>query len=349
MCIANDLLDKIQDTEKAISDKEKESIGLEEKHQKSEAEFNFLLTQNQSAIANLQERKYRLGRAQYDDANVREKLIDFGLNSTDAALADSSLIVKESNNSLDHKTIDALLVLDKASRGKEISTANSSEEKLTDNSDVKEEIEESRDNVASQIGRDKMLEELRSMTSLGTTTDQTIKKKVFISHASKDILAVKHIVELLELIGFDKSNMFCSSIEPYGIPTGMDIYEYLQKQFRDFELHVILVLSNNYYNSIACLNEMGAAWVLSCSQTVMLLPGFSFSDIDGAINPRKIAIQFRPGMNDTDLYNMKSRIDGFIEEMAQLSSNKPNKPHIREEKRDGFINAMNTYTDNTVT
>lgn len=347
--MANDLLDKIQDTEKAISDKEKESIGLEEKHQKSEAEFNFLLTQNQSAIANLQERKYRLGRAQYDDANVQEKLIDFGLNSTDAALADSSLIVKESNNSLDHKTIDALLVLDKASRGKEISTANSSEEKLTDNSDVKEEIEESRDNVASQIGRDKMLEELRSMTSLGTTTDQTIKKKVFISHASKDILAVKHIVELLELIGFDKSNMFCSSIEPYGIPTGMDIYEYLQKQFRDFELHVILVLSNNYYNSVACLNEMGAAWVLSCSQTVMLLPGFSFSDIDGAINPRKIAIQFRPGMNDTDLYNMKSRIDGFIEEMAQLSSNKPNKPHIREEKRDGFINAMNTYTDNTVT
>ena len=347
--MANDLLDKIQDTEKAISDKEKESIGLEEKHQKSEAEFNFLLTQNQSAIANLQERKYRLGRAQYDDANVREKLIDFGLNSTDAALADSSLIVKESNNSLDHKTIDALLVLDKASRGKEISTANSSEEKLTDNSDVKEEMEESRDNVASQIGRDKMLEELRSMTSLGTTTDQTIKKKVFISHASKDILAVKHIVELLELIGFDKSNMFCSSIEPYGIPTGMDIYEYLQKQFRDFELHVILMLSNNYYNSIACLNEMGAAWVLSCSQTVMLLPGFSFSDIDGAINPRKIAIQFRPGMNDTDLYNMKSRIDGFIEEMAQLSSNKPNKPHIREEKRDGFINAMNTYTDNTVT
>lgn len=347
--MANDLLDKIQDTEKAISDKEKESIELEEKHQKSEAEFNFLLTQNQSAIANLQERKYRLGRAQYDDANVREKLIDFGLNSTDAALADSSLIVKESNNSLDHKTIDALLVLDKASRGKEISTANSSEEKLTDNSDVKEEMEESRDNVASQIGRDKMPEELRSMTSLGTTTDQTIKKKVFISHASKDILAVKHIVELLELIGFDKSNMFCSSIEPYGIPTGMDIYEYLQKQFRDFELHVILVLSNNYYNSIACLNEMGAAWVLSCSQTVMLLPGFSFSDIDGAINPRKIAIQFRPGMNDTDLYNMKSRIDGFIEEMAQLSSNKPNKPHIREEKRDGFINAMNTYTDNTVT
>ena len=187
------------------------------------------------------------------------------------------------------------------------------------------------------------------MTALETATGQIPKKKVFISHASKDMLAVKHIVELLELIGFDKSNMFCSSIEPYGIPTGMDIYEYLKKQFHDFELHVIFVLSNNYYNSAACLNEMGAAWVLSCSQTVMLLPGFSFSDIDGAINPRKIAIQFKSGMSDTDLYNMKSRINGFIDEVAQLSGNKPNKPCIREEKRDGFINAMNTYTDTTVT
>ena len=347
--MANDLLDKIQETENAISDKEKETIELEEKHQKSDVEFYSQLKQNQSDIANLKDRKYRLGRAQYDDANVREKLIDFGLNSTDAELADSSLIVKESDNSLDHKTIDALLVLDKASRGKKIYTANSPEEKITDNADVKEELEESRDNIIPKTGQDKKLEGLHSMTSLETTTDQTLKKKVFISHASKDIAAVKRIVELLELIGFDKSNMFCSSIEPYGIPTGMDIYDYLQKQFRNFDLHVIFVLSDNYYNSAACLNEMGAAWVLSCSKTVMLLPGFNFSDIDGAINPRKIAIQFKPGMNDTDLYNMKSRINDFIEEMSQLSNNKPNKPHIREEKRDAFIDAMNTYTDTTIT
>ena len=347
--MANDLLDKIQETENAISDKEKETFELEEKHQKSDVEFFAQLKQNQSDIANLKDRKYRLGRAQYDDANVREKLIDFGLSSTDVVLVDSSLIVKEANYSLDTKTIDALLVLDKASRGKETSPVNLSEEKATDNSNVKDELEEGRDNVVLEIERDKKQEGLHAMTALETTTEQIPKKKVFISHASKDILAVKHIVELLELIGLDKNNMFCSSIEPYGIPTSMDIYEYLQKQFRDFDLHVIFVLSNNYYNSAACLNEMGAAWVLSCSQTVMLLPGFSFCDIDGAINPRKIAIQFKPGMNDIDLYNMKSRINGFIDEMAQLSGNKPSKPYIREEKRDSFINAMNTYTDTTVT
>lgn len=347
--MANDLLDKIQETENAISDKEKETIELEEKHQKSDVEFYSQLKQNQSDIANLKDRKYRLGRAQYDDANVREKLIDFGLSSTDVALVDSSLIVKEANNSLDTKTIDALLMLDKASRGKETSAVRLSEEKTKDNSNVKDELDEGRDNIVLESERDKNQEGLRSMTAQETTTEQIPKKKVFISHASKDVSAVKHIVELLELIGFDENNMFCSSIEPYGIPTGMDIYEYLQKQFRDFDLHVIFVLSNNYYNSAACLNEMGAAWVLSCSKTVMLLPGFNFSDIDGAINPRKIAIQFKPGMDGTDLYNMKSRINGFIDEMAQLTNNKPNKPHIREEKRDSFINAMNTYTETKIT
>ena len=347
--MANDLLDKIQETENAISDKEKETFELEEKHQKSDVEFYSQLKQNQSDIANLKDRKYRLGRAQYDDANVREKLIDFGLSSTDVALVDSSLIVKEANNSLDTKTIDALLMLDKASRGRETSAVNLSEEKTRDNSNVKDELEEGRDNIVLESERDKNQEGLRSMTAPETTTEQIPKKKVFITHASKDVSAVKHTVDLLELIGFDENNMFCSSIEPYGIPTGMDIYEYLQKQFREFDLHVIFVLSNNYYNSAACLNEMGAAWVLSCSKTVMLLPGFNFSDIDGAINPRKIAIQFKPGMDGTDLYNMKSRINGFIDEMAQLSNNKPNKPHTREEKRDGFINAMNAYTETKIT
>ena len=328
--MANDLLDKIQDTENAISNKKKEAIKLEEQYKKAESD-----------IATLSERKYRLGREQYNDADLREKLITFGLNSPNAALTDSSLIVKESNNSLDTKTIDALLVLDKASR----ETANSSAEKAKNNSNRNEEFEENRDNVATKNEQDTQLEGLHSMTAPNIVTNYPKKKKLFISHASKDISAVTHIVELLELIGFDKNNMFCSSIEPYGIPTGMDIYEYLRTQFHDFDLHVIFVLSNNYYKSAACLNEMGAAWVLSCSKTVMLLPGFNFSDIDGAINPRDIAIQFKSGMNTQELYNIKSRISAFINEMAQLSG-KDSTP--REEKRDRFIEAMNDYTDTTI-
>lgn len=61
-------------------------------------------------------------------------------------------------------------------------------------------------------------------------------------------------------MGLKESQIFCSSASGYGIPLDEDIYEYLKKQFFDeFDLHIILILSNNYYESVASMNEMGAA------------------------------------------------------------------------------------------
>ena len=51
------------------------------------------------------------------------------------------------------------------------------------------------------------------------------------------------------------------------------------------------MLSENYYNSVACLNEMGAAWVLQASYTSLLLPGFDYSEIRGGINAGRISIK----------------------------------------------------------
>ena len=60
------------------------------------------------------------------------------------------------------------------------------------------------------------------------------------------------------------------------------------------------MLSDNYYKSPACLNEMGAAWVLKKEYRSILLPGFDYKEIEGAINPRKIGIK----LDDDDLrYN----------------------------------------------
>ena len=38
------------------------------------------------------------------------------------------------------------------------------------------------------------------------------------------------------------------------------------------------------------MNEMGAAWVLKNDYTTILLPGFEFNEIKGAINPRQIGL-----------------------------------------------------------
>ena len=116
--------------------------------------------------------------------------------------------------------------------------------------------------------------------------------KVFISHAGEDKDVIEKLVDLLSRIGLNSNNLFCSSIPGFMIRQGSgDIFEHLRSEFNDNNLFVIFMLSRNYYNSAACLNEMGAAWILQKQYQTILLPGFNFDDIKGAINPRNISFK----------------------------------------------------------
>lgn len=115
--------------------------------------------------------------------------------------------------------------------------------------------------------------------------------KIFISHCEKDIAVIENFVDLLSHIGLTSDTLFCSSIPGYNIKQGSgDIFEYLRDEFSN-NLFVIFMLSENYYNSKACLNEMGATWVLQKEYQSILLPGFDFSQVQGAINPREISFK----------------------------------------------------------
>ena len=117
------------------------------------------------------------------------------------------------------------------------------------------------------------------------------RPKIFISHCEKDIAVVESFVDLLSHLGLASDTLFCSSIPGYNIKQGSgDIYEYLRNEFNN-NLFVIFMLSENYYNSTACLNEMGATWILKQKYQSILLPGFNFSQIEGAINPRDISFK----------------------------------------------------------
>ena len=59
---------------------------------------------------------------------------------------------------------------------------------------------------------------------------KTISKKIFISHASKDKDLVGELIDLLENIGLDSHQIFCSSFEGYGIPLGEDFLEIIKKE-----------------------------------------------------------------------------------------------------------------------
>lgn len=118
------------------------------------------------------------------------------------------------------------------------------------------------------------LEKISDENSISTSDNKP--KKVFISHASNDKPFVQLIVNLLEDIGLSETEIVCSSIPGYGIPLGKDIYDWLSEQFQNCDLHIIFILSDNYYNSVACLNEMGAAWVLKQKYDTVLLHEFDF-------------------------------------------------------------------------
>lgn len=164
---------------------------------------------------------------------------------------------------------------------------------------------------------------------------QQKKSKIFISHSSQDKNYVTHLVDFLEYIGLRNEQLFCSSVPGYNIPLNENIYDYLEQQFQAYNLHVFFVLSNNYYQSVACMNEMGAAWVLQNKYTTILLPEFKFHEIKGAINPRKICLKL-----DGDLIEVKEKLDQLKDDLTQEFSLEPI-PSIRwESKRDAFITTI---------
>lgn len=114
---------------------------------------------------------------------------------------------------------------------------------------------------------------------------------VFISHSSKDKVFADALVVLLEDIGFDSSNLFCSSIDGYGVGLSEDIFDTLRSLFNEHDLYVIFIHSPRYYESAVSLNEMGAAWVLKTDFCSLLTTDMEFSNMSGVVNDSKISIK----------------------------------------------------------
>jgi len=106
--------------------------------------------------------------------------------------------------------------------------------------------------------------------------------KVFISHASKDAEIVEEMIEILEYVGLDSNQIFCTSFEGYGIELGENFLDSIKGELSSDSL-VIFILSKNFYESAVCLCEMGATWVLAKEHIPVLIPPLDFSDIKGVI------------------------------------------------------------------
>ena len=61
------------------------------------------------------------------------------------------------------------------------------------------------------------------------------------------------------------------------IPLDVSIYEYLRANIHS-NMFMIILWSDAYLQSPACLNEMGAAWVVQSDYTNIYVPEFSFGN-----------------------------------------------------------------------
>lgn len=139
------------------------------------------------------------------------------------------------------------------------------------------------------------------------------KPLLFISHSSANENVATNLVQLLRTIGFNNKNLFCSSVLGYDIKEGEDIYDTLASKFQDYNIFVIFLLSSEYYQSAACLNEMGATWVLKANYSTIVCPGFSIPEIKGAINPSKMAVVLGDNKRvNGKLNNLKDRLIDFF-------------------------------------
>lgn len=161
---------------------------------------------------------------------------------------------------------------------------------------------------------------------------------LFISHSSKDEIIAEALVSLLRTIGFSNQNLFCSSVPGFDLREGENIYEALRDKFDKHNVFVIFLLSSEYYKSPACLNEMGAAWVLKTHYSTIILPGFYIQDIKGAINPQQMTIDI------LDSKRIRGKLTQLKERLIEFFALPETEDDtIWETDRDNFITKASKY------
>lgn len=158
--------------------------------------------------------------------------------------------------------------------------------------------------------------------------------KIFISHSSKNAKFGQAIVDLLLAVGVSSNQIIFTSNDAFGIPTGQNIFDWLKEKITE-KPHVIYLLSPEYYSSVACLNEMGAAWIIENKHTIVFTPEFKSSSPEfqnGALNPRVMGFR----INNLD------RIIEFIESL-KVDFNISVNPVFVNQKIRKFIEEVNSF------
>ena len=130
----------------------------------------------------------------------------------------------------------------------------------------------------------------QSNNSLKVIKGSTLKsrKKIFISHSSRDKNIVEKFVDHILMLGIGLSAevIFCTSIEDMAIKNGEDIRNHIHTNIQNVD-YSILLISQHYKKSEICLNEMGAVWAYDNNVRLYLLPDVDFGEIGWLCDTKK--------------------------------------------------------------
>lgn len=115
---------------------------------------------------------------------------------------------------------------------------------------------------------------------------------IFISHKSDDKKYGNALRNFLIGLGVKNSQLVYTSHPLNGVPTDADIYDYLRQHIASNN-YIIFLLSDKYFESSACLNEMGAAWVVQADYSNIYVPTFDFNNprfTQSVANTKKMGI-----------------------------------------------------------
>ena len=120
------------------------------------------------------------------------------------------------------------------------------------------------------------------------TSNQNSRKRIFISHSSKDKYIVEKFVDhiLMLGIGLSAEDVFCTSIEDMAIKNGEDIRNHIHTNIQNVDFSILLI-SQHYKNSEICINEMGAVWAYNNNVRLYLLPDVDFNEIGWLCDTKK--------------------------------------------------------------
>ncbi len=163
---------------------------------------------------------------------------------------------------------------------------------------------------------------------------------IFLSHKSDDKKYADALERFIIGLGVKNNQLIYTSHPLHKIPLDTNIYDYLREHIYN-QMFMIILWSDKYIESPACLNEMGAAWLAQSDYTNIYVPNFSFGNPkyhECAVDTRKMGAVLNGDNNckasmlelkekiqrlfqlEDEPRNAQYLIDKFIEEIVEEKS-----------------------------